>query len=153
MRTNAYELNIYVIDGTVKLIPYRNYLNREGWLETDLTELGLTLPLFMNRIEHRDAIAYVLNYPSWQSKYDRKYIEAKATFAEYWQEHDAWDTTAGFQTSPPQPILAWLRSLPAYDLDPNESHASWLAESGVLNDDGDYILEWAESSADGTVNA
>jgi hypothetical protein len=128
MKTNNYDLNIYVLDGTVMLIPYRATRDSEGLLRIDYQELpSLRLDLYMNRPEHNDAITWALGIDSWD---DPRHFHSGGflkTPAEYWNEHDLWMTTDMLKDGTiddriPAPLNAWFKNLPAY----------WLAD-GMVN--------------------
>jgi hypothetical protein len=135
MRWNNYDLNIYCLDGTVTLYAYPLEWSKQFdaigmplYYVPDYNETS-KISLFMNRSEHREAIAYVLDSEEWHENKD------------YWQEYDAWDCVTSYH-NPPEPIKSWLKSLPAYHVQLTPELETQLLSFGLIDANGEAIQSW-----------
>lgn len=125
MLTNNYDLNIYAIDGTVMLIPYRTIRDSDGLLRIDYFNnlTSLRLDLYMNRDEHYDAIEWALDSEDWDKRKSATEFwqdwDEPISPAKYWDELDVWTSTDTLRNDAvddriPEPLRSWLSNLPNY---------------------------------------
>jgi hypothetical protein len=160
MRWNNYDLNISTYSGTVTVTAYP--MTWTGNIDVHGFPIYLTnsykgsphsLNLYMSRPEHAEAIRYALDSEYWDNPEhlftDRQILEGLANGAhdamklvvDYWNESDEWQDASTW-TSPPEPILAWLKSLPSYYVALDPDLEASLIQDGMLNDDATTDL-WA----------
>ena len=125
MKTTNYDINTYVFDGIVKLIPYELYLYKgELWLDASAEVSPYYLELEMSNPAHRDAIAFALDSEEWHDANSGIYVGAirhpemddQAFIARYWDELDEWHSGNPFWTAP-EPISSWMKTLPWYEVE------------------------------------
>jgi hypothetical protein len=162
MRWNNYDLNVYAFNGTVNITAYpltwTGNIDVHGfpiYLTHSYKGSPLSLSLFMNRPEHAEAIRYALDSEYWDNPEhlftDRQILEdlangrhdAMKLVVDYWNESDEWQDASTW-TSPPEPILAWLKSLPLYHVELDADLEASLIQGGMLNDDATTDL-WASA--------
>jgi len=163
MRWNNYELNIYAFNGTVNITAYpltwTGNIDVHGfpiYLVTNYSpNQQLQLNLYMSRPEHTEAIRYALDSEYWDNPEhlftDKQILEDFANGAHdamklvvgYWDESDEWQDASTWNR-PPEPILAWLKSLPLYHVALDADLEASLIAEGMLNDDATADL-WASA--------
>jgi hypothetical protein len=133
VKTTNYDINTYVFDGIVKLIPYELYLyNGELCLDASTEVSPYYLELEMSNPAHRDAIAFALNtlndewdnpnsllYEEWRDEEwsdEGHYSGVPAFIIRYWDELDEWSSGNPFWTAP-EPISSWMKTLPWYEVE------------------------------------
>ena len=125
MKTTNYDINTYVVDGIVKLIPYELYLYKgELYLDSSAEVLPLCLELEMSNPAHRDAIVFALDSEEWHDANSGLYdgairhpeMDDQAFIKHYWDELDEWSSGNPFWTAP-EPISSWMKTLPWYEVE------------------------------------
>lgn len=105
VKTKLRDINIYVIDGVMNVIPYR--LKLEGvdfYVDTyNVHPDDEVLKVKMDKRSHA-TISHILNLEEWEMRGS-------------WEEFDDWDTTESLTTgTPPDKIAKWLKKLPEYEI-------------------------------------
>jgi hypothetical protein len=106
-KTKLRDIEICVEEDTLKVIPYKLFLNRDGYLEGDYSQKGQgnVLSVSMKRKDNYPLIDYIL--------------ERDHTLRGDWDGFSEWDTTERFydngETMPPK-IKRWLESMPDYEV-------------------------------------
>jgi hypothetical protein len=131
MKSKEYELNVYVVDGVIRLSAYEmKYLdNPENCepAETN-TEKFTTLEIPMN-LDHYGEVAYLLEDPKWHLPKEEvemadgeEYTElyGRTLAIEGWQEYDAWKGGEDWINGlPGKRIRDWIDGLPEYEPEPS----------------------------------
>lgn len=106
-KTRLRDIEICIEEDTLKVIPYKLFLNRDGYLEGDYSTegQGKVLSISMKRRNNYPLIDYIL--------------ERDHTLRGDWEGFSEWDTTERFydNTEPmPPKIERWLQAMPEYEV-------------------------------------
>lgn len=123
VKTREYDLNVYVVDGEVRLSayqylytdhptdphPYATRTDNDSWIT-------LTLPL--DPMEYGKEIAYLLDDPDWADIDGSEFVSV----AEKWDDTDfAWESMSWLdREDTPELLREWANGLPEYE--PRTTH-------------------------------
>lgn len=115
LRTNEYDVNIYVFDGNVNLYCYPMGVDNTGeFVHTDTTvePITLSIPLATTDADLQLINEYLLGENYWDVSHD--FLDEGHDWTEWWEEHDEWSGTRHMLNGPKM-LSAWIQGLPFYD--------------------------------------
>lgn len=130
MRSRDYDINVYVVDGVLRLSAYElKYLDnpeRQEPVESNGDKfITLEIPMTM---EHYGEVAYLLTDPKWHTPNetfemaDGEMYTAEELFAlavDRWQDYDSWEGGEDWYNGlPTQRLKDWIDGLPEYEPEP-----------------------------------
>lgn len=110
-KTKLRDIEICVEEETLQVIPYKLFIDREGFLGGDYSSegQGSVLSVAMNRKDNKPLVDYIL--------------EVDHSLRGDWDGFSEWDTTERFydyaNTSSqemPKRLLKWLQAMPSYEV-------------------------------------
>ena len=133
MKSKDYDINLYVVDGVVRLSAYElKYLDDPKNRVPNETNhdkfTTLEIPMTM---EHFGEVAYLLNDPKWHTAADDEVyrlvdtdnptdLERRAVAIDKWQDYDSWEGGEDWYNGlPTQRLKDWVDGLPEYEPEPS----------------------------------